>query len=163
MRFLGLNFVATAAIAAVLSAPAAAQEWYARESPLIPEGEQASPICDISSGEALPFVAFTFERERARFGLAADEFFDRDDIRDYHGTLPSGATLRVGLGSDPSSPFAVLTLANREAGLQFLEHFLVSGSFSLTGDGVHIEIPALPSASSEMENLHNCLRALDNG
>lgn len=160
MRFPGLSIVATAAIAAALSAPAAAQEWYARETPLIFE---FGALCDISSGEALPIVAFTFERERTRFGIAADAFIDRDDIREYHGTLPSGASLRVGLGSDPSSPFAVNTFSSREAGLQFLEHFLVSGDFSLTGDGVHIEIPSLPSASSEMENLHHCLRELDNG
>ncbi|MDK8874218.1 hypothetical protein [Paracoccus sp. SSJ] len=160
MRFPGLSIVATAAIAAALSAPAAAQEWHARETPLISE---SGALCLISSGEALPHVAFTFERERTRFGLIADAFFDRNDIREYHGTLPSGASLRLSLGSDPSSPAAVLDIANRETGLRFLEHFLVSGDFSLTGNGVHIEIPALPSASSEMENLHHCLRELDNG
>ncbi|MFA5633471.1 MAG: hypothetical protein WC997_18440 [Porticoccaceae bacterium] len=160
MRFPGLSIVATAAIAAAMSAPATAQEWYARETPLIFD---FGALCDISSGEARPLVGFTFQRDRTRFGLSADAFFDRDDIREYRATLPSGTSFTMSLGSDPSSYLAVLTFSSREAGLQFLEHFLVSGDFSLTGNGVHIEIPALPSASSEMENLHNCLRELDNG
>ena len=160
MRFPGLSIVATAAIAAALSAPAAAQEWYARETPLIFE---FGALCDISSGEARPLVGFTFERERTRFGLAADAFFDHDDVREFRATLPSGTSFTMSMGSDPSSYLAVLTFSSREAGLQFLEHFLVSGDFSLTGNGVHIEIPALPSASGEMESLQYCLRELDNG
>lgn len=163
MRYSGLSLVAIVAIAAALSKPAAAQEWYATATPLIPDSEQASPICHISSGEERPFLAFTFERERARFAVSADEFLARDDIREYRGTLPSGASLTISLGSDPSSNFAVLTFRDREGGLQLVEQFVVSGDFSLTGNGIRIEIPALPSASSEIESLQNCLRELDNG
>lgn len=162
-KVLATAFVLSALLSAALSAPAAAQEWHARATPLIPDSEQATPICHVSSGEDFPFVAFTFERDRTRFGVAADEFLERDDIRDYRGTLPSGASFTISLGSDPSSNVAVLTFGDRAGGLQLVEHFLSSGDFSLVGNGVHIEIPALPSASSEMEKLHNCLRELDDG
>ncbi|WP_139257651.1 hypothetical protein [Natronohydrobacter thiooxidans] len=162
MRFPGLSLVAITAFAAALTAPAMAQEWYARDFPLTPASEQASPICDISSGEALPLVAFVFEKERTRFAVRADEFVSRTGVHEYTGTLPSGGSFTVSLGTDTSSDVAVLTLADREGGLRLLEHFRMSGDFSLTGNGVDIRISALPSASREMGNLHHCLRELDN-
>jgi hypothetical protein len=157
------SILAAGAVALGLAAPAMAQQWHARETPLMPENEQASPVCHISSGETLPLVAFTFENERTRFGVRADEFASRTGVQQYTGTLPSGASITVGLGTDASSDAAVLTLADRAGGLRLLEHFLVPGAFSLTGNGIHIEIAALPSASGEMEALQNCLTELDNG
>jgi hypothetical protein len=163
MQFACVKFGAIAAFAAALAAPATAQQWHAREAPLIPGSGQANPMCHIGSGEDLPFVMFTFEKDRTRFAVGADEFLDRDDIREYQGTLPSGASIKVSLGSDPASNLAVLTLRDREGGLRLIEHFLVAGDFSITGHGIDIAIPALPSASGEIENLKNCLKELDNG
>lgn len=154
--------LAIAAAFAALAVPAMAQEWHARETPLATGGEHVSPVCHISSGQTPPLVAFTFERERSRFGVRASELLNRSGVHQYNGALPSGATLTVSMGSDVSSDVAVLTV-DRARMLRFLEHFLVAGDFSLTGEGVRIEIPALPSAAGEMESLQNCLRLLDNG
>ncbi len=154
--------LALAAATAALAVPVMAQEWHARATPLTPGDEHAGPVCHISSGEVPPLVAFTFERERSRFGVRASEFLDRSGVHQYSGALPSGATLTVSMGSDASSDVAVLTV-DRARMLRFLEHFLVAGDFSLTGEGVRVEIPALPTAAGEMERLQNCLRLLDNG
>src|SRR5690606_14118232 len=110
---------------------AMAHEWHARETPLTPVSEQASPICDISSDEALPLVAFVFEKERTRFAVRAAEFVSRTGVHEYIGTLPSGGSFTVSLGTDTSSDVAVLTLADREGGLRLLNHFRTAGDFSL--------------------------------
>lgn len=157
-----IRHFAPALVLSALAVPAMAQDWHARATPLSPETETASPICHISSGDTPPLVAFTFERGTSRFGVRAREFLARSGVHQYSGALPSGATLTVSLGSDASSDVAVLT-ADRERMLRFLEHFLVAGDFSLTGEGVRIDIPALPSAAGEMASLQNCLRLLDQG
>lgn len=163
MRSSRLASVTVAASAMILAMPAMAHEWYARKTPFVPEDQQASPICYMSSGETLPLVAFTFERERTRFAVRAAEFIDWVGINEYSGTLPSGASFTISLGSDQSSNAAVLTFANRDRGLGFLAHFLKSGDFYVTGNGLHVAIPALPSASGEIESLQTCLKELNNG
>lgn len=161
MRIPGLDLFAMAACAVTLAAPGLAQDWQARETPLIPDGAGASPICLITSGDTLPIVAFTFERDQNRFAVQDSQFRDIAGVHPYSGTLPSGATLTLSLGSDASSDLAVLTV-DRVRLLQFLEHFFVAGDFSLVGDGVRIAIPALPDAAGELQRLQSCLGLLDN-
>lgn len=161
MRRLGLNLFAMAACAATLAAPGWAQEWRARESPLIPEDATNSPICLITSADTLPLIVFTFERDRSRFGVRESQFRDLSGVYPFSSTLPSGGTMTLSLGSDPSSDIGVLTL-DRATMFQILEHFLVAGDFTLLGEGVRVEIPALPSAAGEMQRLQNCLGMLDN-
>ena len=99
----------------------------------------------------LPFVAFTFERNRTRFAVDAAGFLDRGDIREHKGLLPPGASFAIALGGDLFSSFGVIAFGNREGCLQLVDKVLVSGDFSVTGNGIQIAIPDLPSASREME------------
>ncbi|WP_127144607.1 hypothetical protein [Pelagibacterium montanilacus] len=149
-----------AAIAVAFAVPAQAQEWYARESPLMPQSGQDAAMCHLSSGEEPPIVFFTFEKERTRFAVIAEEFRSRDDIAEYSGTLPSGASVTMTLGANPDLGAAVLDLADREVGLSLVDHFRIEGEFGLSGSGVQIAIPALPSANHSIARLLKCLEAL---
>ncbi|GGD17975.1 hypothetical protein [Aquisalinus flavus] len=156
-----LPVLLAAATAAMVTAtlPAAAQEWYARPTPLPAQPGQPSAVCYMSSGETPPLVVFSFEKNRARFGVKAPEFFNRNGVSDYTGTLPSGASMKISLGTDASSDIAVLTVNEWDANKRIINHFLTAGSFSLTGQGIDITI-ALPSAESEMASLDKCLAEL---
>lgn len=167
MRLPGLSVVATAAIAAALSVPAEAQEWVSSPTPL--QASDGNRGCILFSGEAPPLVGVQVYADRAQLVLKAAEL--RGISAGHNATLafPSSATVPVALFKTSVDSDLALVPMPRNAGAQavdldaILDQFTVTGTFSISGEGLHVEVGPLPDATVQIANLQTCLRELDNG
>lgn len=167
MRFPGLSIVATAAIAAALSAPAAAQEWEATPTPIqFSDGNRA---CNLVSGEPSRLVAVQVYADDAKLALKAAELRGISPGHNVTLAFPSGATAPLALSKPSVDSDVALFTVLRNAGAQavdldaILNQFTVTGTFSISGEGLHVEVGPLPDATVQIAVLRTCLRELDNG
>ena len=167
MRFPGLSVVATAAIAAALSAPAAAQEWVSSPTPL--QASDGNRACILFSGEAPPLVGVQVYADYAHLVLMADELRGISNGHDATLAFPSGATAPVALFKTSLDSDLALVRLSRNAGAQAVDldavtdQFTVTGTFSVSGEGLHVEVGPLPDATVPIASLQTCLKELDNG
>ncbi len=167
MRFPGLSIVATAAIAAALSVSAEAQEWVSSPTPL--QASDGNRACILFSGEAPPLVGVQVYADYAHLVLMADEL--RGISNGYDATLafPSGAAAPVALFKTSVDSDVALVRLSRNAGAQAVDldavtdQFTVTGTFSVSGEGLHVEVGPLPDATVPIASLQTCLKELDNG
>ena len=167
MRFPGLSIVATAAIAAALSVSAEAQEWVSSPTPL--QASDGNRACILFSGEAPPLVGVQVYADYAHLVLMADEL--RGISNGYDATLafPSGAAAPVALFKTSVDSDVALVRLSRNAGAQAVDldavtdQFTVTGTFSVSSEGLHVEVGPLPDATVPIASLQTCLKELDNG
>src|SRR5690606_14463008 len=151
MRFPGLRLLSTATIAAALAVAAAAQEWVAHPTPM--EDPDGSRSCSLSVNGGLPVVGVQVFADGAALVLMADEL--RGISNGHNATLafPSGATAPVALFKTSVDSDLALVRLSRNAGAQaldldaILDQFTVTGTFSIPGEGLHVEVGPLPDAT----------------
>jgi len=167
MRFPGLSIVATAAIAAALSVSAEAQEWVSSPTPL--QASDGNRACILFSGEAPPLVGVQVYADYAHLVLMADELRGISNGHDATLAFPSGATAPVALFKTSLDSDLALVRLSRNAGAQAVDldavtdQFTVTGTFSVSGEGLHVEVGPLPDATVPIASLQTCLKELDNG
>lgn len=167
MRFPGLSIVATAAIAAALSVSAEAQEWVAPPRPM--EDPDGSRSCSLFVSGELPVVGVQVFADGAALVLMADELRGISNGHDATLAFPSGATAPVALFKTSLDSDLALVRLSRNAGAQAVDldavtdQFTVTGTFSVSGEGLHVEVGPLPDATVPIASLQTCLKELDNG
>ena len=170
MRFLGTRSGALAALAVALMAiatPTTAQEWVSSPTPL--QASNGNRACILFSGEAPPLVGVQVYADYAHLVMMADEL--RGISNGYDATLafPSGAAAPVALFKTSVDSDVALVRLSRNAGAQAVDldamtdQFTVTGTFSVSGEGLHVEVGPLPDATVPIASLQTCLRELDNG